>query len=124
MPKLGDAQRDKLRAPNANDSVTLQQCFSTAIATFDIGEVAYLFPVATPDGTTWTSTVSVGGKEPLFKLDTGAEVTVIGEEAHKALQQPPLQPPSKIWYCPTCESLQVLGKLQQVFHLDKECQRN
>ena len=50
------------------------------------------------------------GKELPFKLDTGAEVTVITEEAHKTLHEPKLQRPSKALYGPTSTALRTLGQ--------------
>lgn len=49
-------------------------------------------------------------REVEFKLDTGAEVTVISETMYETLGAPLLEKPSKALYGPTHQSLKVLGQ--------------
>ena len=88
------------------------QCFSKTVAAIDSGsyDEAYVFPVNISNGTTWSAKISVLGKELSFKQDTGADVTVITEEAHQTLQEPKLQRPSKALYGPTSTALRTLGQ--------------
>ena len=64
--------------------------------------------------------ISVGGKELTFKLDTGAEVTVITEEAHRMLEMPKLQKPSKALYGPTSTALRTLGQFTSTLSVNKK----
>ena len=52
-----------------------------------------------------------------FKLDTGAQVTAISEEAYKKLQVGPLKKPSKILYgpVPARQMLDVIGQFGAKF---------
>ena len=45
-----------------------------------------------------------------WQVCTGADVTAITEEAHKTLQEPKLQRPSKALYGPTSTALRTLGQ--------------
>ncbi len=71
---------------------------------------AYAFPVIVSKRITWSSKISVGGKKLIFKLDTGAEVIAITEEAHRMLEMPKLQKSSKVLYGPTSTALRTLGQ--------------
>ena len=48
-----------------------------------------------------------------FKLDTGAEVTVITEQTYHCLGKPKLNSPSRILYGPARQTLSVLGELEE-----------
>ena len=63
-------------------------------------------PTAT---TTWHLRVTVNGKEVVFKIDTGAEVTAISKDVYMAIGHPKLQRPGKILCGPNKQPLDVLG---------------
>ncbi|XP_062512805.1 uncharacterized protein K02A2.6-like [Corticium candelabrum] len=98
------------------------QCFSKTIETVDSEsrDGAYVFPVNVSKRITWSSKISVGGKELTFKLDTGAEVTVITEEAHRMLEMPKLQKPSKALYGPTSTALRTLGQFTSTLSVNSK----
>ena len=98
------------------------QCFSKTIENVDSEsrDWAYVFPVNVFKRITWSSKISVGGKELTFKLDTGAEVTVITEEAHRMLEMPKLQKPSKALYGPTSTALRTLGQFTSTLSVNNK----
>ena len=98
------------------------RCFSKTIETVDSEsrDGAYVFPVNVSKRITWSSKISVGGKELTFKLDTGAEVTVITEEAHRMLEMPKLQKPSKALYGPTSTALRTLGQFTSTLSVNNK----
>ena len=58
----------------------------------------------------------------MFKVDTGAEVTVIAEDLLQALNIKEFQPPSKSLHGPDNKLLSVRGDFQaQLAHNDNEC---
>ena len=59
--------------------------------------------------TTWHIRVKVNGKEVVFKIDTGAEVTAISKDVYKAIGHPKLQRPNKVLCVPNKQPLNVLG---------------
>ena len=61
--------------------------------------------------TTWNVTVAVNGRQLPIKLDTGAEVTVISEEASRLLSRRELQSSLKGLRGPDNRSLEVVGEL-------------
>ena len=61
--------------------------------------------------TTWHIRVKVNGKEVVFKIDTGAEVTAISKDVYKAIGHPKLQRPSKVLCGPNKQPLNVLGRI-------------
>ena len=63
--------------------------------------------------TSWTAEVTVGSKDIRFKLDTGAEVTAITEDACASLQLTTLNHASKVLYGPGRSRLTVLGETIQ-----------
>ncbi len=71
---------------------------------------AFLGAVTSNPHAAWTVKLLVGTKEVEFKLDTGAELTVISEATHKAVGSPPLEKSTKALFGPTRQSLQVLGQ--------------
>ena len=70
--------------------------------------------VTKPSGneTVWTVTLKVNGKEVIFKIDTGAEVTAMSEDTYRTLGSPRLTKPEKILYGPSKQSLKVMGQFQ------------
>ena len=65
-------------------------------------------PTAT---TTWHIRLTVNGKEMVFKIHTGAEVTAIFKDAYMAIGHSKLQRPSKIPCGPNKQPLDVLGHI-------------
>ena len=88
------------------------QCFSKSVAAkeSEVSKVTYLFPMTMGKESRWSSTIHVGEYEVDFKLDTGAEATVITEETYKRINQPTLQPSSTPLYGQTSINLSVLGQ--------------
>ena len=65
--------------------------------------------VADESRSSWNTTVTVNGREILFKLDTGAEVTMISDRALKALGRSELRSSKKRLVCvPDSNPLHVL----------------
>ena len=59
----------------------------------------------------WIVTVSVNGSPVDFKIDTGADVSVISDTTYKALtRKASLRPPRKSLTGPSCQSLEVCGQ--------------
>lgn len=69
--------------------------------------------------TTWSMTATVDGQQMSFKLDTGAEVTVLSEGALKSLNEVSCRAP----LCsPDNKPLDVVGELSATLeHTDKSC---
>ena len=75
---------------------------------------AFLDAVGDTMDTCWTATVTLNGKDVIFKLDTGAEVTAITEETYQMLNAE-LTPPCKKLYGPSQVPLLVKGHFQEQF---------
>ena len=58
----------------------------------------------------WAVTLSLNGKPTHFEIDTGADVTVISQTAHKEIGSPPLSPPQRILRGPCNQALPVKGQ--------------
>ena len=96
------------------------QCFHKAVAEVtippesdvtDYYDVAYLNPVSSGQTTMWNCTVQLNDHEVPFKVDTGAEVTVISEDQWKSLGMSEVKPPSKTLHGPDNKPLDVRGEL-------------
>ena len=61
--------------------------------------------------TAWHIRAMINGKEVIFKIDTGAEVTAISKEVYMAIGHPKLQRPGKILCGPSKQPLDVLGHI-------------
>ena len=72
--------------------------------------MAFLGTVITGQKLAWTANIRVGEKDVSFKLDTGAEVTVLSETAYHSLGKVKLQKPTTVLYGPAQQSLRVMGK--------------
>ena len=101
------------------------QCLSKTVANVvsETEETAFLFPVSTSHGTSWSIDLQVGHKQLSFKLDTGAEVTAISERSYNSLGRPPLASASRILYGPTSQPLQVMGQISIILSYDSRCSR-
>ena len=102
------------------------QCLSKTVAKAESttsADQAYLFPLAVDHGgdeNVWSTTVQIGSTDVSFKLDTGAEVTVIGEEAYRNLESPEMESPPEILYRPTSQSLKVMGQFAETLSSGKK----
>ena len=107
------------------------QCFSKTVAAVpsqhhetssDIEDVAYLNTIDSDSNHTWTCKININGHAAVFKVDTGAEVTVIVEDTVNSLNIKELQAPSKTLHGPDNTPLDVHGKFQaKLVHKDHEC---
>ena len=73
-------------------------------------DAAFLGTVVSKQESSWTIELLLGNEQIPFKLDTGAEVTAISEEAYRTLPKVSMQSPSKALFGPTYHSLKVLGQ--------------
>ena len=95
-----------------------QRCCKTQAAIREINEdseeEAFLGTVnsanAIGDSVPWSVKVQLNGKEVDFKVDTGADVTVIPESVYRAERDGNLRPASLPLIGPTGEALEVLGQ--------------
>lgn len=55
-------------------------------------DTAFLDTVESSSETAWFAKIQPGDQETLFKLDTGAEVTAISQQAYQQVGEPQLQP--------------------------------
>ena len=107
------------------------QCFSKTVAAVasqhhetssDIEDVAYLNTIDSDSNHTWTCKININGRAAVFKVDTGAEVTVIAEDTVNSLNIKELQAPSKTLHGPDNTPLDVHGEFQaRLVHKDHEC---
>ena len=72
------------------------ECLSKATAVTQEVEIsseeeAFLGTVASKDNTSWSVNIRLQGIETGFKMDTGAEVTVISDEVYKSLSETRLE---------------------------------
>ena len=58
----------------------------------------------------WKETTEINNEQAQFKLDTGAEVTIISEASHKRIGKPYLDKVSKSLHGPAGTSLEVCGQ--------------
>ena len=102
------------------------QCLSKTDAEVEStpsADQAYLFPLAVDHGgdeNVWSTTVQIGGTDVSFKLETGAEVTAISEEAYRNLGSPEMESPLKILYGSTSQSLKVMGQFTETLSSGKK----
>ncbi len=92
------------------------QCLSKTKAPASTHEVeadldsAFLGTVNATSGPVWLSKVKVDNKVVQFKLDTGAEVSVISDQVFSTLGRVKLEKPSRVLYGPARHPLKVLGQ--------------
>ena len=107
------------------------QCFSKSVTevTESPGEDAvpydtsYLTAVgAGQPQTSWSTAVTINGHQVSFKLDTGAEVTVISDDTFKSLKVTELQSSMKRLCGPDNRPLDVVGELSATLeYKDRSC---
>ena len=68
--------------------------------------------------TSWTTNLLLKGQTVNFKLETGAEVTVINRQILQRLPRTQLQPTSKTLLGPVPHSLKVTGKFETTINKD------
>lgn len=89
--------------------------------TASVYDTSYLTAVTTQDtDTAWNATISLNGEDIRFKLDTGAEVTVISEDALNTLTTNELQSSTKRLCGPDNRPLKVVGQLSAMLQF-KDC---
>ena len=76
----------------------------------DMDDVAYLSTIDSDQGNAWTCHINVNGHDVSFKIDTGAEVTVISDNITKSIGLHQLHPPSKKLHGPDNRPLEVIGE--------------
>ena len=76
-----------------------------------LDDFAFLNTIGSDCDAFWTCIISVSGQDIPFKVDTGAEVTVVSEKYAKILSRD-LKPPSKRLHGPASQPLSVLGEIQ------------
>ena len=74
-------------------------------------DMVYLNTIGADQATTWNCTISVNGQEVPFKVDTGAEMTVISKDLWTSLPLSKLKPPTKSLQRPDSKPLKVTGNL-------------
>ena len=95
------------------------QCFKKSVSDVTIPhepevsdyDMAYLNTVGSSNTTTWNCTVLLNDHEVPFKVDTGAEVTVISEDSWKSLGLSEMKPPTKKLHGPDRQPLKVRGEI-------------
>jgi len=94
------------------------QCFAKSVGGVmvpptdaEVIDTAYLNTLESERAkTSWITTVVIDGKEMSFKLDTGAEVTVISDKTLKALGAKELQSSTKRLCGPDQRPIEVMGE--------------
>ena len=76
----------------------------------EFDDIAYLSTRSTQDANVWTRTIRVNNQDVSFKVDTGAEMTVISKYVSKALRLDALQPPTTKLYGADQSLLEVVGE--------------
>ena len=95
------------------------QCFSKSVTEVsfitepgdEYYDTAFLNTIGAGHATSWNSTVAINRRETQFKLDAGAEVTVISEVVLTSLSSPKLHKATKRLCGPDKKPLDVLGEL-------------
>ena len=86
------------------------KCYSKSVGRISTDDTALLGSVHANQDNSWVVTLSLEGMSVPFKLDTGAEVTVISGKTYSNLGKPSLQEASRILYGPARRALNVRGQ--------------
>ena len=106
------------------------QCLSTTVATISVTtpqpqveeDIKFLDTIESGQDNIWEIKVMVENKLMIFKVDTGAEVTVISEQAWKSLHSDnPLQHSDTFLHGPNHTQLTVLGKIILTLTFNETC---
>ena len=104
----------------ATISVTTEQPLNEQVQQYE--DVKYLDTVENINGNMWELQVRIGQNSIKFKVDTGAEVTVLSEATWNSLNQTePLQPPDTTLCGPDRTRLIVLGKISLTLTHEESC---
>jgi hypothetical protein len=91
------------------------QCFAKSVGVIShppevVDDLAFLNTIHSDKSSVWICNITVNGIDMPFKVDTGAEVTVISEDYATKLSQE-VQPPSKHLHGPDSQPLKVTGEI-------------
>ena len=78
---------------------------------------------ASDEDTAWTVNIRLEGEEVLFKIDTGAAVTIVSEPVYRKLKGPKLDKPNRILHGPAQQALEVLGQFTVNLSIGKHSHR-
>ena len=78
---------------------------------------------ASDEDTAWTVNIRLEGEEVLFKIDTGAAVTIVSEPVYRKLKGPKLDKPNRILHGPAQQALEVLGQFTGNLSIGKHSHR-
>ena len=91
-------------------------CYSKSVSEIASSEecldTAFLNTLQQGKESCWRAKIQLCGKETMFKLDTGAEVTAVSEKTYQQLKNQHLTPPQKVLYGPSRTPLKVLGQFE------------
>ena len=85
----------------------------------DSEEEIFLGAVGSGKGTVWLSNVNLQGKEVQFKMDTGAEFTVISDKLYHTLNAGKLEKASRNLFGPAHQLLAVIGQFDGIMQWGK-----
>ena len=86
-------------------------CRHCCLKELDNIDTIFLYTIDTAENSSWNETILVDGKQVCFKLDTGAEASVMSEEILELLGSVELRKPTKRLCEPDQKPLEVLGEL-------------
>ena len=73
-------------------------------------DTAFLDTMTSNQESSWRTSITPDGKDVLFKIDTGAEVTAISHRTYLQMSTGELSDPEKILYGPSRQPLPVIGQ--------------
>ena len=73
-------------------------------------DTAFLDTMTSNQESSWRTSITLDGKDVLFKIDTGAEVTAISHKTYLQVGAGELSDPEKILYGPSRQPLPVIGQ--------------
>ena len=85
---------------------TISHCYKQSFLGVVHSEMATVNETVDP----WMTKIMLNGQEIEFKIDTGADVTVIPERNHDTTRDGPLAPPGRSLSGPSQQTLDVLGQ--------------
>ena len=120
MPPQTGVPPEEQPVLNATGKVTFRLSKSVATTTTTTDESFFLGTLKSDDTqqTSWTTNLLLKGQTVNFKLDTGAEVTVINRQTLQRLPRIQLQPTSKTLLGPAQHPLKVTGQFETTLTKD------